>query len=171
MIILLSLTLSITSCSDATVTGTQSDSGAEVSDTESHEPDSTSSTEPSTTPDTMRSPEPETTAAPVTTPPITEIDLTAEKDLSYELLCTTIKQNPMLEFLRADTLTLTAQEYISLCKINSKVKLNLTAKVEYEKSVYDLTKDEIDISKKTISDKDTFSALLSCFPNGIKLVM
>lgn len=171
VILLLSLTLPLISCSDATVTGTQSDSGAEASDTESHEPDSTSSTEPSTTPDTMRSPEPETTAAPVTTPPITEIDLTAEKDLSYELLCTTIKQNPMLEFLRADTLTLTAQEYISLCKINSKVKLNLTAKVEYEKSVYDLTKDEIDISKKTISDKDTFSALLSCFPNGIKLVM
>lgn len=105
------------------------------------------------------------------TPVVYELDYSKDENVSYEKISDEIKSNPVLKSVRADQLTLTADQYVALCSINPSVRLELITKVKTEDITLDLTKTESDISNKTISDKAAFEKLLGAIPYGHRLVM
>lgn len=111
----------------------------------------------------------DTTAEAPSDPDKTEIILDASLSHSIDTLSAYMKLYPKLETLSAASVTLTADEYITLCEINPAV--NVIMKVDFEGTVIDLAGAEADLSGKVISDKSKFDTLLSHIPSGIKLVM
>ena len=100
-----------------------------------------------------------------------ELDFSEQKDVGYDTLMSAVKENPVLNSIRADNTTLTSDEYVALCKASGKIKLNLITKIKFEKITIDLTKSETNISKTKIEDKASFDTLMSYIPAGHKMIM
>lgn len=117
----------------------------------------------------------DTHSSSVTLTPVTEmvfeLDLSEDKNVSYDTLLSAIQDNPALSLIRADNTTLTSDQYIKLCRANDKVALKLVSKITFENFTIDLTKNETDISKTRISDKVAFDDLMSVIPEGHKIIM
>lgn len=107
--------------------------------------------------------------AVVTDTVITEVIIEEGKTATFDELNTYVKQYPNLETLKGTNVTLTDDEYISLCEANPNLKV--ITKVDFEGYVIDLSQNEVDLSEKRITDKAKFDSLLSHIPSGIKFVM
>ncbi len=95
--------------------------------------------------------------------------LEEDEVFEYEDLLLYIKEYPNLKIFKAKACLLTANEYIEIKEMYP--DLTLETKVRFENRTLDLSKREIDISKKIVWNKNDFDKLLSCIPAGKKLVM
>lgn len=157
----------MSSCGESQATGLQNTQLG-------NDPDATPSleskeTEPDKITETLP---PVTEPAPETIPPeLLKKELVIEEGETpdCEALRSYLEEYPNLELLDARNVVLTSDEYVSLFKEDSIVKI--ITKVNFEGSVLDLSLSEIDISGKYISNKEAFDQLVSHVPSGIKFVM
>ncbi|MBR2432505.1 MAG: leucine-rich repeat domain-containing protein [Clostridia bacterium] len=98
-----------------------------------------------------------------------EADLDSLPEKSYETALELVSKLPDLKKLRAKSLTLSSEEYLSLCDLNE--NLSIISKIDFEGEIIDLSADEIDISEHKVSDKKAFSRILSRIDKPTKLVM
>ena len=99
-----------------------------------------------------------------------ELDI-KEDGADYNTLRSAIEENSALKLLRAENVTLTAKEYISLAQINKASPTQILTKVKLGEVTLDLTQESIDISNSQIQDKGAFDSLLGVIPDGRKIIM
>ncbi len=99
----------------------------------------------------------------------TEVDLADMPEDSLALAGELLTKLPLIETLYTGELSLSGEEYLSLCALNKNT--SIISKISFEGKELDLYQTEIDISEHKVKDKEALSDIFSAVKKNIKFVM